>query len=212
MAERRAAIFGTEKDHEEEIQKHFDDFFEDIHEGLTKYGTVELLHVCANLGEHLIGNVYVRYSTEDSAAASVEGLKGRFYDGSGGGSGGPYPDQRSESGYKRSRSRSTERERAYPPYERDASGSVAIGDNISSPSSSSNPDPTYRKAEGDSEKKPKTDSSSPGHTSFPPPPVESQTIQWASSEERRTDDYTVNTSLTKTDRSLPSPTSPSRTN
>ncbi|GAM24506.1 hypothetical protein SAMD00019534_076810 [Acytostelium subglobosum LB1] len=135
MAERRAAIFGTEKDQqncpfylkigacrhgdrcsrlhnkplasqtiilpnlyqspylkrpanlppiqatEEEIQKHFDDFYEDIHEGLAKYGTVELLYVTANLGDHLIGNVYVRFSTEESAAAACEGLRGRYYDG-----------------------------------------------------------------------------------------------------------------------------------
>ncbi|EFA77932.1 RNA-binding region RNP-1 domain-containing protein [Heterostelium album PN500] len=66
---------------EEEIQKHFDDFYEDIHEGLSKYGKIELLHVCANLGDHLIGNLYVKYSTEDAAAAAIEGLKGRFYDG-----------------------------------------------------------------------------------------------------------------------------------
>ncbi|EGC31448.1 hypothetical protein DICPUDRAFT_57704 [Dictyostelium purpureum] len=66
---------------EVELQQHFDEFYEDIFEGLTKYGQVDLLNVCANLGDHLVGNVYVKYAREDEANESIKGLKGRFYDG-----------------------------------------------------------------------------------------------------------------------------------
>ncbi|KAK5580824.1 hypothetical protein RB653_000848 [Dictyostelium firmibasis] len=64
-----------------ELQQHFDEFYEDIFEGLAKYGQVDLLNVCANLGDHLVGNVYVKYQKEDDANESIKGLKGRFYDG-----------------------------------------------------------------------------------------------------------------------------------
>src|SRR5690348_13356522 len=37
--------------------------------------------VCDNLGDHLIGNVYVRYSTEEDAATALAALNGRWYSG-----------------------------------------------------------------------------------------------------------------------------------
>ena len=40
------------------LQKHFDAFFEDIYcEMVDKYGPIEELNVCENLGDHLIGKV-----------------------------------------------------------------------------------------------------------------------------------------------------------
>lgn len=37
------------------------------------------MHVCDNVGDHLIGNVYARYDWEDEAAAAVEALNQRWY-------------------------------------------------------------------------------------------------------------------------------------
>lgn len=46
---------------EEEDQKHFDDFFEDVFVELEdKYGEIEEMNICDNLGDHLVGNVYVK--------------------------------------------------------------------------------------------------------------------------------------------------------
>ena len=45
---------------EEQLQEHFEDFYEDIFTELAKYGEVAELNCCDNLGEHLVGNVYVR--------------------------------------------------------------------------------------------------------------------------------------------------------
>lgn len=46
---------------DEEAQKHFDDFFEDVFVELEdKYGEIEEMNVCDNLGDHLVGNVYVK--------------------------------------------------------------------------------------------------------------------------------------------------------
>ena len=44
---------------QEFLQEHFDEFFEDVYVELTdKYGPIEELNVCENLGDHLIGNIF----------------------------------------------------------------------------------------------------------------------------------------------------------
>ena len=48
---------------------------------LAKYGELEEVNVCDNIGEHLIGNVYVKYYQELDAEKAVKGLNGRFYAG-----------------------------------------------------------------------------------------------------------------------------------
>ncbi|XP_028784551.1 splicing factor U2af small subunit B-like [Neltuma alba] len=63
------------------IQEHFEDFYEDIFEELSKFGEIESLNVCDNLADHMIGNVYVQFKEEDQAAAALQALQGRFYSG-----------------------------------------------------------------------------------------------------------------------------------
>jgi splicing factor U2AF subunit len=48
---------------------------------LAKFGELEELNVCDNIGEHLIGNVYVKYQLEEDADKAFKGLKGRYYSG-----------------------------------------------------------------------------------------------------------------------------------
>ena len=44
-----------------EEQAHFDEFFEEIFtEVEDTYGEVEEMNVCDNIGEHMIGNVYIK--------------------------------------------------------------------------------------------------------------------------------------------------------
>ncbi|KAL0432819.1 UNVERIFIED_CONTAM: Splicing factor U2af small subunit B [Sesamum latifolium] len=59
------------------IQEHFEDFYEDIFEELSKFGEIETLNVCDNLADHMIGNVYVQFKEEDQAAAALNALQGR---------------------------------------------------------------------------------------------------------------------------------------
>jgi len=65
----------------EKMQEHFEDFYEDIHEELGKFGEIENLNVCDNLADHMIGNVYVQFREEEQAAAAYNALQGRFYSG-----------------------------------------------------------------------------------------------------------------------------------
>ncbi|KAI9102451.1 hypothetical protein DFS34DRAFT_609205 [Phlyctochytrium arcticum] len=66
---------------EPQLQEHFDLFFEDIFVELAKYGEIEEMNVCDNVGDHLVGNVYVRYKYEEDAGKAVDGLNDRFYAG-----------------------------------------------------------------------------------------------------------------------------------
>lgn len=63
------------------IQEHFEDFYEDIFEELSKFGEIESLNICDNLADHMVGNVYVLFKEEDQAAAALRALQGRFYSG-----------------------------------------------------------------------------------------------------------------------------------
>ncbi|KAG0466225.1 hypothetical protein HPP92_017226 [Vanilla planifolia] len=63
------------------IQEHFEDFYEDIFEELSKFGNIESLNICDNLADHMVGNVYVQFQEEDQAAAALRALQGRYYSG-----------------------------------------------------------------------------------------------------------------------------------
>ena len=56
------------------MQEHYDNFFEDVFvECEDKYGPVEEMNVCDNLGDHLVGNVYVKFKKEEVITSVVEG-------------------------------------------------------------------------------------------------------------------------------------------
>ncbi|CAF1083670.1 unnamed protein product [Adineta steineri] len=66
---------------EEEVQKHFDEFFEEVFlEVEGKYGHVEAMTVCDNLGEHLVGNIYIKFRYEQDADRAVTELNKRWFD------------------------------------------------------------------------------------------------------------------------------------
>jgi len=56
-------------------------FFEDMYMELGKFGRLEALHVCDNLGDHMIGHVYAKFSDEEEAADALNVMNGRYYDG-----------------------------------------------------------------------------------------------------------------------------------
>ncbi|KAJ9184420.1 hypothetical protein P3X46_004150 [Hevea brasiliensis] len=62
-------------------QDHFEDFYQDLFEELSKYGDIESLNICDNLADHMVGNVYVQFREEEHAANALNNLNGRFYAG-----------------------------------------------------------------------------------------------------------------------------------
>jgi len=59
----------------------FTNFYEDALDELDQYGRVEDLLILQNLGEHMYGNAYVKYSTEEEAERALKHIKGRYYQG-----------------------------------------------------------------------------------------------------------------------------------
>merc|ERR1711973_238653 len=65
-----------------EAQEHYDRFFEDVFLELEeKYGEIEEMNVCDNLGDHLVGNVYVKFRYEEDAEKAAKELDNRWYNG-----------------------------------------------------------------------------------------------------------------------------------
>uniref|UniRef100_A0A8C5CKT4 U2 small nuclear RNA auxiliary factor 1 n=1 Tax=Gadus morhua TaxID=8049 RepID=A0A8C5CKT4_GADMO len=96
MAEYLASIFGTEKDkvncsfyfkigacrHGDRCSRLHNkptfsqEVFTEMEE---KYGEVEEMNVCDNLGDHLVGNVYVKFRKEEDAEKAVMDLNNRWF-------------------------------------------------------------------------------------------------------------------------------------
>lgn len=67
---------------DEEMQEHYDNFFEDVFVELEdKYGEIEEMNVCDNLGDHLVGNVYIKFRREEDAERAVKELNNRWFGG-----------------------------------------------------------------------------------------------------------------------------------
>ncbi|XP_047002117.1 splicing factor U2af 38 kDa subunit isoform X2 [Schistocerca americana] len=67
---------------DEEMQEHYDNFFEDVFvECEDKYGEIEEMNVCDNLGDHLVGNVYIKFRREEDAEKAVADLNNRWFGG-----------------------------------------------------------------------------------------------------------------------------------
>ena len=47
------------------VSVNFEDFYEEVFLELANYGEVDDLIVCDNLGEHMIGNVYIKFAHEE---------------------------------------------------------------------------------------------------------------------------------------------------
>lgn len=61
--------------------EHFEEFYEEVFTEFSNYGEIDELHVCDNIGEHMVGNVYVKFTSEEDAMKCMANLKGRYYDG-----------------------------------------------------------------------------------------------------------------------------------
>ncbi|XP_017856988.1 PREDICTED: splicing factor U2af 38 kDa subunit [Drosophila arizonae] len=67
---------------DEEMQEHYDNFFEDVFvECEDKYGEIEEMNVCDNLGDHLVGNVYIKFRNEADAEKAANDLNNRWFGG-----------------------------------------------------------------------------------------------------------------------------------
>ena len=64
-----------------ELQRDFEDFYEDVFTEFNKFGPLEMLCVCDNLADYLAGNVYAQFNSKEDAEKAVTNLNGRFFAG-----------------------------------------------------------------------------------------------------------------------------------
>ncbi|CAG8441957.1 2523_t:CDS:2 [Ambispora gerdemannii] len=66
---------------DEEAERHYFEFFEDVHSEFLSHGKIVQFKVCSNFQPHLRGNVYVQYEKEEEAERALESIRGRWYAG-----------------------------------------------------------------------------------------------------------------------------------
>lgn len=66
---------------DDDVQDGFDEFYEEIYDELKNHGKIDEIHVVENLGEHMSGNVYVKFEDEEDAEKALKNLHGRYYAG-----------------------------------------------------------------------------------------------------------------------------------
>lgn len=66
---------------DEEVERCFEEFYEDVHTEFLKFGEIVNFKVCKNGSFHLRGNVYVQYKSLDSALLAYNSVNGRYFAG-----------------------------------------------------------------------------------------------------------------------------------
>uniref|UniRef100_A0AC35FY58 Uncharacterized protein n=1 Tax=Panagrolaimus sp. PS1159 TaxID=55785 RepID=A0AC35FY58_9BILA len=60
----------------------FEEFYEEVFTEIDEsYGRINQMHVCENMGEHLIGNVYINFYNHSSANRAITFLNNRYFAG-----------------------------------------------------------------------------------------------------------------------------------
>lgn len=81
VASARAQCLSPPQIPRNDMDNHFDDFFLDVYGEMSRFGQIEQLHVCENLADHLAGNTYVKFLTEEACHAALVAMQGRWYAG-----------------------------------------------------------------------------------------------------------------------------------
>ncbi|XP_059446277.1 zinc finger CCCH domain-containing protein 5 isoform X1 [Corylus avellana] len=66
---------------DEEVERSYEEFYEDVHTEFLKFGEIVNFKVCRNGSFHLRGNVYVQYKSLDSAVLVYHSINGRYFAG-----------------------------------------------------------------------------------------------------------------------------------
>lgn len=63
------------------IKKHFEKFYKNVWRTFMNLGKIAELRVVSNLGDHLLGNVYIRFESKADAARVTEELRSKSFEG-----------------------------------------------------------------------------------------------------------------------------------
>ena len=62
-----------------EAAKHFEDFFEEVFIEFCKYGEILDMLVADNIGDHMMGNLYIKFATEEQASLCYKEKIGKYF-------------------------------------------------------------------------------------------------------------------------------------
>lgn len=65
----------------DKAQEHLELFYEEVFLELAKYGEIEDMVCVDNIADHMFGNIYVKYYSEDDSEKALAQLTGRYYGG-----------------------------------------------------------------------------------------------------------------------------------
>jgi splicing factor U2AF 35 kDa subunit len=63
------------------LKKHFEHFYKNVWRTFMELGRIAELRVVSNLGDHLLGNVYIRFESKSDAARVVDQLRKKTFEG-----------------------------------------------------------------------------------------------------------------------------------
>lgn len=66
---------------DEEVERCYEEFYEDVHTEFLKFGEIVNFKVCRNGSFHLRGNVYIHYKSLESAVLAYHAVNGRYFAG-----------------------------------------------------------------------------------------------------------------------------------
>jgi len=61
--------------------ENFETFYSEVWEEMQRYGEIEDIIAVDNIGDHMIGNVYVKFISEDDASTALQKMTGIYYGG-----------------------------------------------------------------------------------------------------------------------------------
>ena len=62
-----------------EVIDAFEQFYQEVFLELAQFGEIEEMHVLDNLGDHLVGNIYVKFASEEDAENARKNISGRSF-------------------------------------------------------------------------------------------------------------------------------------
>ncbi|KAK9205305.1 hypothetical protein WN943_015572 [Citrus x changshan-huyou] len=77
----KAVITEVDQYTNEEVERSYEEFYEDVHTEFLKFGKIFNFKVCRNGSSHLRGNVYVYYKSLESAVLTYHSVNGRYFAG-----------------------------------------------------------------------------------------------------------------------------------
>lgn len=63
----------------EEVVEHLETWYQEIFLEVSKFGEIREMHICDNLGDHLIGNIYIKFAREEDAESVKKNISRRYY-------------------------------------------------------------------------------------------------------------------------------------